>query len=180
MNAFFESNFFAYRDTIGYLLEQNYPASTWTSCTGAQGDIGTHPVPAMAQGALFSMATVACRENAVTNVRFNEVFLAFRIEVDEVAAQNGATSASDFASVVRGYPGKTRNPQFTRSGRRPWRPQGFGLEQPSHKTPPPAKSNFLSPQTLALGIAGSARRTAIRKRRQLDDFPGRNLRSPGV
>ncbi|RYP31830.1 hypothetical protein DL768_011156 [Monosporascus sp. mg162] len=99
MNASFEANFFAYRDTIGYLLEQNHPASTWTSCTGAQGDIATHPMPAMTQGPLFSMATAACRENATTNVRFNEVYLAFRVEVDEVAAQNGTTSASDFASV---------------------------------------------------------------------------------
>lgn len=45
------------------------------------------------------MATAACRENADTNVRFNEIYLAFRVEVDEVAAQNGTTSTSDFASV---------------------------------------------------------------------------------
>ncbi|RYP60000.1 hypothetical protein DL771_010652 [Monosporascus sp. 5C6A] len=99
LRANFVSNFFAYRDTIGYLLEQNHPASTWTICTGAQGDIATHPLPAMTQGALFSMATAACRENATTNVRFNEVYLALRVEVDEVAAQNATTSATEFASV---------------------------------------------------------------------------------
>jgi hypothetical protein len=56
-------------------------------------------VPAMPQGALFSMATAACRENADTNVRFNEVYLCFRVEVDDDAAQHGVTSASEFASV---------------------------------------------------------------------------------
>lgn len=45
------------------------------------------------------MATAACRENAETNVRFNEVYLAFRVEVDEDASQHGVTSASEFASV---------------------------------------------------------------------------------
>jgi hypothetical protein len=89
----------AYRDTISYLLEQNHPTSTWTLCTGSQGDLAIFPVPAMTQGPLFSMATAACRENAATNVRFNEIYLAFRVEVDEVAAQNGSTSASDFGSV---------------------------------------------------------------------------------
>jgi hypothetical protein len=56
-------------------------------------------MPAMTQGPLFSMATAACRENEATSVRFNEIYLAFRVEVDEVAAQNGTTSASDFALV---------------------------------------------------------------------------------
>ncbi|KAL2126742.1 hypothetical protein VTI74DRAFT_321 [Chaetomium olivicolor] len=35
MNVSFEANFFAYRDTIGYLLEQKHPTSTWTLCTGS-------------------------------------------------------------------------------------------------------------------------------------------------
>lgn len=61
----------AYRDTIGYLLEQDNPESTWTICTGAQGDTATHALPAMAQGALFSMCLAAARENEKTNVRFN-------------------------------------------------------------------------------------------------------------
>jgi hypothetical protein len=88
----------AYRETISYLLEQGRPA-TWTLCTGAQGDWAIRPLPAMTQGALFSMATGACRENEKTNVRFNEVYVAMRVEVDEVAAQNGTTSASEFSSV---------------------------------------------------------------------------------
>ncbi|KAF2829821.1 NAD(P)-binding protein [Ophiobolus disseminans] len=96
MNLTFEANFFAYRDSIGYLLEQNYPKSTWSICTGAQGETATHPVPAMAQGALFSFSIAAARENESTNVRFNEIFLAFRVEVDEVAAKSGAVKATDF------------------------------------------------------------------------------------
>ncbi|KAJ5832448.1 Short-chain dehydrogenase/reductase SDR [Penicillium riverlandense] len=98
-NISFEANFFAYRDTIGYLLEQKNPASTWTICTGAQGDWATRPVPAMTQGALFPMATAAARENESTNVRFNELYLAFRVEVDELAVQHGVTKASDFSNV---------------------------------------------------------------------------------
>ncbi|SMR64424.1 unnamed protein product [Zymoseptoria tritici ST99CH_3D1] len=98
-NASFEANFFAYQATMPYLLEQNSPVSTWTSCTGAQGELAMMPVPAMPQGALFSFATAASRENEATNVRFNEVYLAFRVEVDEQAVQHGVTKASDFAKV---------------------------------------------------------------------------------
>ncbi|KAK8035890.1 hypothetical protein PG991_001963 [Apiospora marii] len=94
----FESNFYAYRETIGYLLEQNQPA-TYTICTGAMGDLAFFPLPAMTQGPLFSMATAASRENAETNVRFNEIYLAMRVEVDEDAKQHGVTSASEFAPV---------------------------------------------------------------------------------
>ena len=89
----------AYRDSIGYLLEQNNPLSTWTICTGSQGDLATHPIPAIAQGALFPMAIAAARENESTNVRFNEIYLAYRVEVDEVAVQHGTTKASDFGKV---------------------------------------------------------------------------------
>ncbi|KAJ5496911.1 Short-chain dehydrogenase/reductase SDR [Penicillium fimorum] len=98
-NISFEANFFAYRDTIGYLLEQKNPASTWTICTGSQGDLATHPVPAMTQGALFPMATAAARENESTNVRFNEIYLGFRVEIDELAVQHGVTKATDFGNV---------------------------------------------------------------------------------
>jgi len=98
MGINFESNFFAYRATIGYLLEQKGPTS-WTLCTGSQGDIGARAAPAITQGPLFSMANVACRDNTDTNVRFNEVYLACRVEVDSVAAQSGAMKASDFAKV---------------------------------------------------------------------------------
>jgi hypothetical protein len=45
------------------------------------------------------MANVACRDNAETNVRFNEVYLAARVEVDAVAEQSGSMKASDFSSV---------------------------------------------------------------------------------
>ncbi|KAJ7143125.1 hypothetical protein C8R43DRAFT_1015656 [Mycena crocata] len=112
MNASFEANFFAYRDTIGYLLEQNNPASTWTICTGSQGDLALFPIPAMTQGSLFSMATAACRENEHTNVRFNEVYLGFRVEVDVLAAEHKVTSASEFASV---YEGILANPEIRSS-----------------------------------------------------------------
>ncbi|KAK0649238.1 hypothetical protein B0T16DRAFT_324338 [Cercophora newfieldiana] len=99
MNVSFEANFFAYRDTIPYLREQNPTACTWTICTGSQGDMGIRPVPAMTQGALFSMSVAAARENAEGNVRFNEVYLSMRVEVDEDAAKHGVVSASEFAPV---------------------------------------------------------------------------------
>ncbi|KAJ9613909.1 hypothetical protein H2200_002045 [Cladophialophora chaetospira] len=95
----FESNFYAYRATIPYLLRQNDPRSTWTLCTGSQGDIGVYAAPALTQGPLFSMANVACRENAKTNVRFNEIYLACRVEVDYVAIKTGSMKASDFSRV---------------------------------------------------------------------------------
>lgn len=81
-----------------YLLEQKNPKSTWTLCTGAQGDFGQRASPAMTQGALYSMATAACRDNENTNVRFNEVYLAMRIEVDADAEKSGMNKASDFAT----------------------------------------------------------------------------------
>lgn len=45
------------------------------------------------------MATAAARENESTNIRFNEVYLGVRVEVDQSAAKTGAMKASDFASV---------------------------------------------------------------------------------
>lgn len=45
------------------------------------------------------MCTVGCRENAETNVRFNEIYLNMRVEVDEDAEKHGVTKASDFAKV---------------------------------------------------------------------------------
>jgi hypothetical protein len=53
----------------------------------------------MTQGPLYSMATAASRENEHTNVRFNEVYLATRVETDESAIKNGVMKASDFSSV---------------------------------------------------------------------------------
>lgn len=45
------------------------------------------------------MATVACRELADTNIRFNEVFLNLRVDYDAVAKEKGGGSmaASEFA-----------------------------------------------------------------------------------
>lgn len=43
------------------------------------------------------MANVACRDNYKTNVRFNEIYLALRVEVDESATRTGAMKASEFA-----------------------------------------------------------------------------------
>ncbi|KAK3614110.1 hypothetical protein LTR56_027474 [Elasticomyces elasticus] len=93
MNMSFEANFSVYRNSIGYLLEQKDVDCTWTCCTGLQGELGLFALPAMTQGALFSMATAAARENEKTNVRFNE------IEVDRDAKLHGVTKASDFANV---------------------------------------------------------------------------------
>ncbi|OKL57312.1 hypothetical protein UA08_07496 [Talaromyces atroroseus] len=93
----FESNF-PYRASIPYLLEQSGPTS-FTLCTGSQGDIGARAAPAITQGPLFSMANVACRDNENTNVRFNEVYLQTRVEVDSSAEKTGAMKASDFAHV---------------------------------------------------------------------------------
>ncbi|KAF3074329.1 hypothetical protein CFAM422_003351 [Trichoderma lentiforme] len=112
INMSLEANFFAYRDTIEYLLEQGHPDSTWTICTGSQGDMAIFALPAITQGPLFSMATAAARENEKTNVRVNEVYLMFRVEVDEDAAQHGVTSSSEFAAV---YEGILSNPEIRSS-----------------------------------------------------------------
>ena len=53
----------------------------------------------MTQGVLFSMCKAACRECEKTNVRFNEVYLCFRVENDEDAAAHGVTSSSEFGKV---------------------------------------------------------------------------------
>lgn len=96
-----ESYIVAYRATIPYLLEQNNPNSTWTLCTGAMGDFGMRAAPALTQGALYSMANVACRDNKETNVRFNEVYLTLRVEVDESAEKTGFFRASTFAETYQ-------------------------------------------------------------------------------
>ena len=89
----------AYRDTIAYLREQDN--SSFTICTGSQGDLGTHPLPAMTQGALYSMCIAAARENLDGSVCFNEVYLGFRVEVDEDAAQHGVVSSTEFGAVFK-------------------------------------------------------------------------------
>jgi len=77
--------------------------ATFTMCTGSQGEIGERAQPAMVQGALFSMANVACRENKTTNVRFNEVYLAFRVQIEDSATspwgERDVMSSSEFGKV---------------------------------------------------------------------------------
>jgi hypothetical protein len=60
----------------------------------------------MTQGALFSMAVSATRELHATNIRFNEVYLARRVEVDRDAEKSGAMKASDFAKNYQTLLGK--------------------------------------------------------------------------
>jgi hypothetical protein len=62
-------------------------------------------VTAISQGALISLANVACLENKTTNVRFNEVFLNYRVDFDSVCDVKGTDSrirVSDFANVYVG------------------------------------------------------------------------------
>lgn len=61
------------------------------------GDVGLRAGAALTQGALYSLANVACRDLENTNVRFNEVYLNLRVEVDESAKQTGFFKATDFA-----------------------------------------------------------------------------------
>jgi len=65
------------------------------------GDFGMHAAPALTQGALYSLANVACRDNKETNVRFNEVYLSLRVEVDESAEKTGFFKASTFAETFQ-------------------------------------------------------------------------------
>ena len=95
----------AYRATVPYLLKQNNPNSTWTLITGGAGEYGVGGITAVSQGALFALATVAVRENAKTNIRFNEVMLSCRVDYDSVAEEKGpegVIKASDFARVYEG------------------------------------------------------------------------------
>ncbi|CAI0652946.1 unnamed protein product [Colletotrichum noveboracense] len=82
MTANFETYIIAYRATVPYLLDQGFPGTTWTMCTGAQGEWGLRVAPAVTQGALFSFAVAAARENEDTNIRFNEVYLAYRVQLE--------------------------------------------------------------------------------------------------
>ncbi|KAH9225131.1 hypothetical protein K456DRAFT_1852879 [Colletotrichum gloeosporioides 23] len=94
MSTVLESNYFAYRATVPYLLEQSDSKSTWTLVTGAAGESGWAGVTAISQGALFSMANVACRELADTQIRFNEVYLSFRVDYDSIAKEKSNSMAS--------------------------------------------------------------------------------------
>jgi len=105
MNVNLEANFFAYRATIPYLIEQGNPNATWTLITGGAGELGLAGVTAVSQGALFSMANVACLENTNTKIRFNEVYLCYRVDFDSVCEEKGTVDrikVSDFARVYEG------------------------------------------------------------------------------
>lgn len=70
--------------------------------TGGAGDLGIAGVTAIGQGALFSLASVACLENMKTNIRFNELYLSCRVEYDSnIDDKNpqGKVKASKFAQV---------------------------------------------------------------------------------
>ncbi|TDZ15577.1 hypothetical protein Cob_v011393 [Colletotrichum orbiculare MAFF 240422] len=106
MKINFESYIAAYRATIPYLLEQGFENSTWSMCTGAQGEVGTRVAPAVSQGALYSFALAAARENEKTNVRFNEVYLVYRVqlEIDGVAEafkEYHISTSRDFAPLYQ-------------------------------------------------------------------------------
>lgn len=96
----------AYQATIPYLLEQK-AKSTWILCTGAQGDVAERVLPAMSQGALFSFSRYAEKALADTNIRFVELYLAFRVEVDSSAEQHGVTKASTFGRIYDSVLSKT-------------------------------------------------------------------------
>ena len=53
----------------------------------------------MSQGALSAMINCACNENAKTNIRVNEAYLAARVEYDSEAEKNGTMKASEYAKV---------------------------------------------------------------------------------
>ncbi|KAL7948024.1 hypothetical protein V8C42DRAFT_316435 [Trichoderma barbatum] len=102
MSVNLEGNFLAYRATIPYLISQGYPNATWTLVTGSAGDLGFAGVTAISQGALFSLASVACLENLKTNVRFNEVYLGYRVDYDSVVEEKGDDNrmkSSEFSHV---------------------------------------------------------------------------------
>lgn len=65
-----------------YLLEKDVPNSTWTLCSGASGDIAMRAAAAITQGALYSLAATAARDNLETNIRFNEIYLAYRVQLE--------------------------------------------------------------------------------------------------
>lgn len=71
----------AYKYAVPYLQSLKKP-TTFTLITGGARCFGTAGITSVNQGALGSLCAVGARELAETNVRFNEVYLAFRIEYD--------------------------------------------------------------------------------------------------
>lgn len=48
---------------------------------------------------MYSMSASACKSLASSNVRFNEIYLDHRVEVDTVAEQNSTMKSSTFGRV---------------------------------------------------------------------------------
>jgi hypothetical protein len=91
----------AYKTTIPHLLSQGHPNSTWTMITGAAGELGAGGVTALTQGALYSMANVASRELARSNVRFNEVFLNLRVDFEGPNSVRPAEFSHNYEQLLR-------------------------------------------------------------------------------
>ncbi|KAI5358527.1 Putative NAD(P)-binding domain superfamily [Septoria linicola] len=94
------SNFNAYRATVPYLLEQKHPNSTFTVICGSSPELGIYGAVALAQAPVQALGSVACRELAGTNIRANEVCLAWLVVLDDEAEKVGpdkCMKASDFA-----------------------------------------------------------------------------------
>ncbi|KEF52255.1 uncharacterized protein A1O9_11495 [Exophiala aquamarina CBS 119918] len=97
-----ECAFYAYRATIPFLVEQGDANATWTLVTGGAGNQGIGGVTGISQGALYSLAAVACRELQKTNIRFNEAYLDYRVEYDENCegeVNKWKMKASDYARI---------------------------------------------------------------------------------
>ncbi|KAI6908162.1 hypothetical protein KC318_g5888 [Hortaea werneckii] len=91
----------AYKATIPHLLSQGHNDSTWTMITGGAGDHGTGGVTALTQGALYSMANVASRELARTNIRFNEVYLNLRVDFDGPGTVRPPEFAENYVKLLQ-------------------------------------------------------------------------------
>lgn len=68
--------------------------------TGAAGEYGSGGVTAISQGALFSMANVACRELKGSNVRFNEVYLSLRVDSSDPKAVSSADFGTNYQLLL--------------------------------------------------------------------------------
>ncbi|KAK5163344.1 uncharacterized protein LTR77_010717 [Saxophila tyrrhenica] len=104
MRIGFESNFFAYRATLLYLLAQPSP-TTFTACTGSADTSGYAGLTGPTQGALVAMLNAAIFENQHrpnSQLRINEARLNIRVEVDAEAEKHGVMKASEYAKVYEG------------------------------------------------------------------------------
>ncbi|KAM3547884.1 hypothetical protein MY1884_009402 [Beauveria asiatica] len=100
----FKADFFAYRATMPYLIENGGPGASFTLLTGGLADLGIGGINSITAGARASLAAVATFENLKTNVRFNEIHLNYTIEHESTIQEKGlihASKTSDFAQVYR-------------------------------------------------------------------------------